>query len=165
MRRHTLIACCIVLAGACLAGEHEDAARLFIRTTGEADRAARSLKEHVLESVAQKPDGILKEAMTQAISELSAKDIEDVTHLIYKRHFTTEELTELTRFAETPVGRKLFIKAPTLIKDGNDAIMYLGKQISDRAVRQAVESHGEDAVREEREHRRASSKAMDSDEK
>jgi hypothetical protein len=158
MKRHALIACSIVLAGACLAGEHEDAARRLIQTTGEAERAAQSLKEHLLKSVGEKPDGILKEAVTSSVSELSGKDVEDLLYKVYVRHFTTAELTELTRFAESPLGRKLFEKQYVIFKDGKDAIMYLGKQTSHRAARKAVEAHGEDAVRKEMNETRASNK-------
>jgi hypothetical protein len=149
MRTVTLSVCAMLIAGACLAGEHEDAARLLVQTTGEAERAAQSLKQHLLESFDAKPDGILKQAVVDAVSTLEAVDVEDLLHLVYAKHFTTEELAEMTVFARTPLGRKLFRKQPILFRDGKRAIIYLAKQISQRAAKQAVEEHGEDAMRQE----------------
>jgi hypothetical protein len=207
MRTFTLSVCVMLIAGACLAGEHEDAARLLVQTTGEAERAAQSLKQHLLNSFEPKPDGILKRAVVDAVSALEAVDVEDLLFQIYAKHFTTEELAEMTVFArtpvgrkflflvyakhfttkelaemtvlartpvgrkrffqiytkdfttkelaemtvfaKTPVGRKFFRKHPILLRDGKNAVTYLAKQISRRAAKQAVEEHGEDAVRQE----------------
>ena len=216
MRTFTLSVCAMLIAGACLAGEHEDAARLLVQTTGEAERAAQSLKQHLLNSFEPKPDGILKRAVVDAVSALEAVDVEDLLFQIYAKHFTTKELAEMTLFARTPVGRKFlflvyakdftteelaemtvlartpvgrkrffqiytkdfatkelaamtvfartpvgrkfFRKHPILLRDGKNAVTYLAKQISRRAAQQAVEEHGEDAVRQEMQKPGASNK-------
>jgi len=141
----------LLVASICSAGVQEDTARRLIQTTGEAERAVQSLKKYLLESLSEKPGGALKKSAIDEVQSLQPRDFEDVLIPIYVKHFTQEELVELTEFAKTPLGRKVFKKQAALFWEGREAVILLGKQLSLRAANKVIESHGEDAVRKEME--------------
>jgi hypothetical protein len=63
---------------------------------------------------------IMDQKVAPAMREMLPEMVE-LTAQIYARHFTVEELTQLTEFYGTPLGRKLIATQPALITEAGQA--------------------------------------------
>ncbi|MFZ1805726.1 MAG: DUF2059 domain-containing protein, partial [Cyclobacteriaceae bacterium] len=55
---------------------------------------------------------------------VSINELEDLLVPIYQKHMTIEDLKELIKFYETPVGKKFALKTPLIVQES----MQVGQQ-------------------------------------
>ena len=114
--------------------EKEKLSRLVLARTQEAEMA----QERILQSVAglkQMMPRVPEKYWVQYRQFITVEELRNRLAYVYDKHFTSEELTELLKFYDSPVGKKLTGEALPISKES----MEVAQQFSKRAA-QAVMS-------------------------
>jgi uncharacterized protein len=69
------------------------------------------------------------------VKEVRSDELIDLVVPIYDRYYTLEEIRDLTRFYQSPVGQKTIKVLPKLSAEAIDAGQEWGRIVADRAIR------------------------------
>ena len=76
-------------------------------------------------------------------SKFKVEEILAFTIPSYDKHFTIEEIKELTEFYGTPLGRKLVSVLPDVMKESQAQAMQMGQRIGQQSMMEVLEEHPE----------------------
>ncbi len=77
---------------------------------------------------------IIHEELTATASDMIG-DLVEVSADVWGRHFTIDEIRELTEFYRTPLGQKLLEKQPLIMQEGMQAGQMVSRKIFSEASR------------------------------
>lgn len=112
--------------------------RKLIDLTGAANVSADTLRriiEPLRSGFPQVPD----EFWNTFIKEVHSDELIDLVVPIYDKYYTRDEIQDLTRFYQSPVGQKTIKVLPMLSAEAIDAGQAWGKMVADRAMRKLRE--------------------------
>jgi hypothetical protein len=108
--------------------------RKLIELTGAAKVSASALKQIIApmrQAFPQVPEGFWNEFL----SEVRADELVDLIVPIYDKYYTRDDIQELTRFYQSPVGQKTVKVLPQLSAEAIDAGQTWGREVADRAMK------------------------------
>ena len=115
----------------------EDAKRAVILRLMELTRAAElgiQMRDSMLGQFKQMFPQVPAELWDEFGAVFDANELRDATIPIYERNFTLEELTGLVQFYESPLGRSLMSKMPTVMTES----LALGNEIGRRQAEELI---------------------------
>ena len=157
--KHLLAICVLILAASIAAGaqapaqdptaqasprtDAERAAkraeiRKLIELTGAANISADALQKMIEPLKASYPQ-VPEEFWNTFIHEVHSDELIDLVIPIYDKYYTRDEIQELTRFYQSPVGQKTIKVLPKLSAEAIDAGQEWGRMVADRAMRKLRE--------------------------
>lgn len=92
-------------------------------------------------SFKQVPEGVWDEIEKEFNSEISFGKLQEMTIPIYNRHFSDEEINEMIKFYESPIGKKLSSVMPQIAAESMQVGMEWADQILKR-IRQRLKEKG-----------------------
>lgn len=108
--------------------------RKLIELTGAANVSADALRQIIAPIRTNYPE--VPEAFWETfLKEVHPDELIDLVIPIYDRYYTLDEIHELTRFYQSPVGQKTIEVLPKLSAEAIDAGQQWGQTITDRAMR------------------------------
>jgi uncharacterized protein len=108
--------------------------RKLIELTGAANISADALRQIIAplrSGFPQVPD----EFWDNFVKEVRSDELVDLVVPIYDKYYTLEEIRDLTRFYQSPVGQKTIKVLPKLSAEAIDAGQEWGRMVADRAMR------------------------------
>jgi uncharacterized protein len=121
-----------------VAQPEQDAKRVEIRKlielTGAANVSADALRQIIAPLRAGFPQ-VPNEFWDSFVKEVRSDELIDLVVPIYDRYYTLEEIGDLTRFYQSPVGQKTIKVLPKLSAEAIDAGQEWGRIVADRAIR------------------------------
>lgn len=153
--KHLLAICVLILAGSVIATaqtpaqnpttqaspqtDAERAAkradiRKLIELTGAANISADALLKMIEPLKASYPQ-VPEEFWNTFVHEVHSDELIDLVIPIYDKYYTRDEIQELTRFYQSPVGQKTIKVLPKLSAEAIDAGQEWGRMVADRAMR------------------------------
>jgi hypothetical protein len=116
----------------------QDAKRLEIRKlielTGAANVSADALRQIIAPLRAGFPQ-VPDEFWDSFVKEVRSDELIDLVVPIYDKYYSLEEIRDLTRFYQSPVGQKTIKVLPKLSAEAIDAGQEWGRIVADRAMR------------------------------
>jgi hypothetical protein len=112
--------------------------RKLIELTGAAKVSAAALKQIIApmrQAFPQVPEGFWSEFL----SEVRADELVDLIVPIYDKYYTRDDIHELTKFYQSPVGQKTIKVLPQLSAEAIDAGQEWGRGVADRAMKKLQE--------------------------
>jgi hypothetical protein len=112
--------------------------RKLIELTGAAKVSASALKQIIApmrQAFPQVPEGFWNEFL----SEVRADELVDLIVPIYDKYYTRDDIRELTKFYQSPVGQKTIKVLPQLSAEAIDAGQEWGRGVADRAMKKLQE--------------------------
>lgn len=137
-----LAACCVLLIPAPAHAEwpgmtqKERDIEKLVRLSGQADASVQVMDEmlsDMKEMAPEVPAAIWREYRRR----LTADAFIQISVKVYDRHFTHEEIQQLVRFYETPLGRKLVRVTPAMTRES----MLLGEEIGERVMQDILKEY------------------------
>ena len=108
--------------------------RKLIELTGAANVSADALRQIIAPLRAGFPQ-VPSEFWDNFIKEVRSDELVDLVVPIYDKYYTLEEIRDLTRFYQSPVGQKTIKVLPKLSAEAIDAGQEWGRIVADRAMR------------------------------
>ncbi|MFL6436340.1 MAG: DUF2059 domain-containing protein [Terriglobales bacterium] len=108
--------------------------RKLIELTGAANVSADALRQIIAplrSGFPQVPDAF----WDSFVKEVRSDELIDLVVPIYDKYYTLEEIRDLTRFYQSPVGQKTIKVLPKLSAEAIDAGQEWGRLVADRAMR------------------------------
>jgi hypothetical protein len=132
--------CCFMLLSASLVlaqtpdaqSKRADIIRL-LRLTGAAGGAEQAV-DMMLPMLKQAMPQVPAQVWQELRSEVREDDMMELTYQIWDRHFTQQEIRDLLRFYQSPVGQKIIRETPVLRQESLAAGQKWGSQIFARLV-------------------------------
>ncbi|HKT25724.1 MAG TPA: DUF2059 domain-containing protein [Terriglobales bacterium] len=112
--------------------------RKLIELTGAANISADALQKMIEPLKASYPQ-VPEEFWNTFIHEVHSDELIDLVIPIYDKYYTRDEIQELTRFYQSPVGQKTIKVLPKLSAEAIDAGQEWGRMVADRAMRKLRE--------------------------
>jgi uncharacterized protein len=112
--------------------------RKLIELTGAANISADALRKIIDPLRAGFPQ-VPEEFWNTFIKEVHSEELIDLVVPIYDKYYTRDEIEDLTRFYQSPVGQKTIKVLPKLSAEAIDAGQEWGKMVADRAMRKLRE--------------------------
>ena len=112
--------------------------RILIELTGAANISADALRKIIDPLRAGFPQ-VPAEFWNTFIKEVHSDELIDLVVPIYDKYYTRDEIQDLTRFYQSPVGQKTIKVLPKLSAEAIDAGQEWGKMVADRAMRKLRE--------------------------
>lgn len=112
--------------------------RKLIELTGAANVSADALRQVIAPIRAGFPQ-VPDEFWDTFIKEVHPDELIDLVVPIYDRYYTRDDIRDLTRFYESPVGRKTIEVLPKLSAEAINAGQEWGRGVADRAMRKLQE--------------------------
>jgi len=112
--------------------------RKLIELTGAANISADALQKMIEPLKANYPQ-VPEEFWNTFIHEVHSDELIDLVIPIYDKYYTRDEIEELTRFYQSPVGQKTIKVLPKLSAEAIDAGQEWGRMVADRAMRKLRE--------------------------
>jgi hypothetical protein len=112
--------------------------RKLIELTGAAKVSASALKQIIApmrQAFPQVPEGFWNEFL----NEVRADELVDLIVPIYDKYYTRDDIHELTKFYQSPVGQKTVKVLPQLSAEAIDAGQEWGRGVADRAMKKLQE--------------------------
>jgi len=132
----------IPLAPSATVQAEEDAKRTEIRKlielTGAANISADALRQIIAPLRAGFPQ-VPDEFWDSFVKEVRSDELVDLVVPIYDKYYTRNEIRDLTRFYQSPVGQKTIKVLPKLSAEAIDAGQEWGRIVADRAMRKLKE--------------------------
>jgi hypothetical protein len=119
------------------AAKREDIRRL-IHLTGAANISADALQKMIEPLKASYPQ-VPEDFWNTFVHEVHSDELIDLVVPIYDKYYTRDEIQELTRFYQSPIGQKTIKVLPKLSAEAIDAGQEWGRMIADRAMRKLRE--------------------------
>ncbi len=107
--------------------------RKLLKATGAGDVAVQSLKTMVAQLKLVRPD-IPAEFWTQFAAEVDANGLVEMLVPVYARHFDEKEIRALTKFYESPVGKRFVTETPALMQEATVVGQQWGQQVAQKVV-------------------------------
>src|SRR5690242_1333034 len=157
--KHLLAICVLILAGSALATSQTPAQnpttqampqtdaeravkradiRKLIELTGAANISADALQKMIEPLKASYPQ-VPEEFWNTFVHEVHSDELIDLVIPIYDKYYTHDEIQELMRFYQSPVGQKTIKVLPKLSAEAIDAGQEWGRMVADRAMRKLRE--------------------------
>jgi hypothetical protein len=108
--------------------------RKLIELTGAANVSADALRQIIAPLRAGFPQ-VPSEFWDSFVKEVRSDELIDLVVPIYDKYYTLEEIRDLTRFYQSPVGQKTIKVLPKLSAEAIDAGQEWGRIVADRAMR------------------------------
>jgi uncharacterized protein len=108
--------------------------RKLIELTGAANVSADALRQIIAPLRAGFPQ-VPDEFWDSFVKEVRSDELIDLVVPIYDKYYTLEEIRDLTRFYQSPVGQKTIKVLPKLSAEAIDAGQEWGRIVADRAMR------------------------------
>jgi len=108
--------------------------RKLIELTGAANVSTDALRQVIAPIRAGYPQ-VPDEFWDTFMKEVSPGELIDLVVPIYDRYYTRDDIRELTRFYESPVGQKTIKVLPKLSAEAISAGQEWGRGVADRAMR------------------------------
>ena len=89
----------------------------------------------------QVPESVWAEIEKEYASDMSLGKLVDMIVPIYNRHFTEEEINELIKFYESPIGKKMASVTPQIATEAMQVGMQWGSDIL-RRIQQRLKEKG-----------------------
>ena len=115
-----------------------DEIRKLIELTGAANISADALRKIIDPLRAGFPQ-VPEEFWNTFIKEVHSDELIDLVVPIYDKYYTRDEIQDLTRFYQSPIGQKTIKVLPKLSAEAIDAGQEWGKMVADRAMRKLRE--------------------------
>lgn len=112
--------------------------RKLIELTGAANVSTDVLRQ-VIEPLRSGFPQVPDEFWDSFMKEVRADDLIDLIVPIYDRYYTRDDIRDLTRFYQSPVGQKTIKILPKLSAEAINAGQEWGKGVADRAMRKLKE--------------------------
>jgi len=112
--------------------------RKLIELTGAANISADALRKIIDPLRAGFPQ-VPEEFWNTFIKEVHSDELIDLVVPIYDKYYTRDEIQDLTRFYQSPIGQKTIKVLPKLSAEAIDAGQEWGKMVADRAMRKLRE--------------------------
>ena len=112
--------------------------RKLIELTGAANISADALRKIIDPLRAGFPQ-VPEEFWNTFIKEVHSDELIDLVVPIYDKYYTRDEIQDLARFYQSPVGQKTIKVLPMLSAEAIDAGQEWGKMVADRAMRKLRE--------------------------
>ncbi|HWC16048.1 MAG TPA: DUF2059 domain-containing protein [Terriglobales bacterium] len=112
--------------------------RKLIELTGAANVSADALRKIIDPLRAGFPQ-VPDDFWNTFIKEVHSDELIDLVVPIYDKYYTRDEIQDLTRFYQSPVGQKTIKVLPMLSSEAIDAGQEWGKMVADRAMRKLRE--------------------------
>jgi len=140
------LACVLAASPAALAAEPgKDAAaakmadcRKLLEVTG-AGNLGMQLLDQMIATFRQAAPKVPASFWDAFRKEVDVNELVDIVAAVYERHFTHDEIKELIKLYQTPIGKKLVQKQPLIAQESGAAGEVWGKQVSLRAVEKLAE--------------------------
>jgi hypothetical protein len=120
------------------AKQQQDAKRAEIRKlielTGAANVSTEAMR-HIIAPIRTSYPDVPDAFWDTFLKEVHPDELIDLVVPIYDRYYTLDEIHDLTRFYESPVGQKTIKVLPKLSAEAIDAGQQWGQTITDRAMR------------------------------
>jgi len=157
--KHLLAICVLILAGSALVASQTPAQnpttqampqtdaeravkradiRKLIELTGAANISADALQKMIEPLKASYPQ-VPEEFWNTFVHEVHSDELIDLVIPIYDKYYTHDEIQELMRFYQSPVGQKTIKVLPKLSAEAIDAGQEWGRMVADRAMRKLRE--------------------------
>jgi len=114
------------------AAKRADVVRL-LQMTGAAKSAVQAI-DLMLPMIKQAMPGVPDEVWKQFRSEIHEQDLIDLTYPIWDKHFTHDEIRELIRFYQSPVGQKILRETPAIQQESLVAGQKWSNALVDRIL-------------------------------
>ena len=112
--------------------------RKLIELTGAANVSTDALRQVIAPLRASFPQ-VPDEFWDTFMKEVRADDLIDLIVPIYDRYYTRDDIRDLTRFYQSPVGQKTIKVLPKLSAEAINAGQEWGRGVADRAMRKLKE--------------------------
>jgi hypothetical protein len=112
----------------------------MIEITG-ASKIALQIMRQMIAAFKKDAKGVPDQFWDDFMAEVDPNELVDLYVLIYDKHFTHDDIKQLIKFYETPVGQKLIKSLPAITQESMSAGMEWGQRIA-RKVRQRLEEKG-----------------------
>ena len=116
----------------------ENDIRKLLVATG-AGKLGVQVMQQMFDSVRMQNPSIPAEYFDQIMKEVDPNELIEITIPSYDNHLTHEEIKELLKFYESPVGKKLVEKQPLIMRDAMVAGQAWGMDL-DRRIQQKLKA-------------------------
>lgn len=137
MKSLLIMVVALVLTGNAFAQDNakiKDIKRL-LELTGAADMGIQALGSS-MQGLRNSNPNIPEEFFTEFQKQFNAELIVTNIAPIYDKHFTHEEIKELLKFYQTPLGKKTISTMPKIMEESMAMGQELGKQVAEKVVKQ-----------------------------
>lgn len=112
--------------------------RSLIELTGAANISADALRQ-IIAPLRRGFPQVPEEFWDSFVKEVRSDELVDLVVPIYDRYYTRDDIHDLTRFYQSPVGQKTIKVLPKLSAEAIDAGQEWGRTVADRAMRKLQE--------------------------
>ena len=112
--------------------------RKMLKLSGQGELGIQAMKQ-ILGSFKQAMPQVPDEFWDEFMKEAKADDLIDMVVPIYAKHFTRDDIGEMIKFYNSPVGKKLIKKQPKIMKESMAAGEIWGGQISEKLLQRLRE--------------------------
>jgi uncharacterized protein len=119
--------------------KHEDIVRLLEVT--EANKIVTQYLDQLTAIIKQSIPDVGDEYLDRFLAEIDVDELLDITITIYDKHLNHDEIRELIKFYESPVGRKLIKVMPVIIEDSIAESQLWSKRIIEKLKRDVEEEN------------------------
>lgn len=110
--------------------KEEDIRKLLIATG--AGELGVQVMEQMFASMKKQSPGIPSEYFDEFMKEVDSNEIIEISIASYDNHLTHDEIKELLKFYESPIGKKLIKKQPLIMRDSMVAGQAWGIELNRR---------------------------------
>ena len=110
----------------------EDIRKMLV-ATGAGQMGVQVINQMIGMQRRQNPN-VPKEFWDDFLSEIDANELIELTIPAYDKHLSHDEVKELTRFYESPVGKKLVQVQPQIMQDSMSAGQQWGAKLAQKIV-------------------------------
>lgn len=107
----------------------------LLTLTGAADLGIQALGSS-MQGLRNSNPNIPEEFFTEFQKQFNAELIITNIAPIYDKHYTHEEIKELIKFYQTPLGKKTISTMPKIMEESMEMGQELGKQVAEKVVKQ-----------------------------
>ncbi|TXK46445.1 DUF2059 domain-containing protein [Pontibacter qinzhouensis] len=106
----------------------------LLEVTGAADLAMQALQTNMQTLKSSNPN-IPTEFFTEFQKEFNAELLLKSIAPIYDKHYTHDEVKQLIKFYQTPLGKKAISTMPLIMEESMEMGQELGKQVAEKVVK------------------------------
>jgi hypothetical protein len=130
------------IQSAAVSPEKDRAIRRLMAVMGIEKLEVQAIDLMLNEMKSSPPYNVVPDAFwTKFRQKVDVKELLDMIVPIYARHFTTQDIKDLTAWYQSPLGQKFVASQPAIMRESMDAGVAWGRKIGEKAA-QEIEAEG-----------------------